>query len=88
MADMSSPIPGDDEVSEGSEVDGNVEVGPRGGANVEEVMVDLRGGGDVCEFFSETRRVLFPTRCLCSMKRGMAKTKLVPMNYGYLVLER
>lgn len=54
---MSSPIPGDDERSEGSEVsprpgfkvDGDVEV-PRSEASVEE---DLRGGGDDFKIFNE-----------------------------------
>jgi len=56
---MSSPIPGDDERSEGPEVaprpcfevDGDVEVKvPRSEASVEE---DLRGGGDDFKLFNE-----------------------------------
>ena len=86
---MSSPIPGEDEVSEGSEVDAKlcfeadgVAVGLRNDGNVEELIADLRGGGAVCENVNDVRRVFFPARCLCNIKRGMASIRLVPMNYG------
>jgi len=92
---MSSPIPGDDdEASEGSGVISSlcfeVVVGPRKGVSFEAeeevvVVVGLRGGGGVCEFFNEIRRV---SRCLCNMKSGMARTRLVPMNCGRCIGEK
>ena len=91
MADMTSPIPGDDETSEGSEVapkpcfevEGNAEVvEPRSEVSDEEVVLDLLRGGDVFKLLNEIR-------CLRNMKSGMASARLVPMNCGgYLVSGR
>lgn len=84
MADTISPIPGDDEISEGSEVapkpcfevEGNVEVVvPRSETSDEEVVLDLLGGGGVF-------KLLNVIRCLRNMKSGMASARLVPMNCG------
>ena len=89
MADMTSPIPGDDEISEGSdvapkpcfEVEGNTEVEvPRSDVSDEEVL-DLLGGGGVFKLLKEIR-------CLRNMKSGMASARLVPMNCGILVSGR
>ena len=90
MADMNSPIPGDGEISEGSEVapkpcfevegvtEGEV---PRSDVSDEEVVLDLLGGGGVFKLLNEIR-------CLCNMKSGMASARLVPMNCGILVSGR
>ena len=84
MADMTSRIPGDDEISEGSEVacfegEGNAEVVvvlPRSEVSSnEEVVLDLLGGGDVFKLLNKIR-------CLRNMKSGMASARLVPMNCG------
>jgi hypothetical protein len=80
---MTSPIPGDDDISEGSEVapkpcfeEGNVEVVvPRSEVSDEEVLLDLLGGGGVFKLLNEIR-------CLCNMKSGIVSAKLVPMNCG------
>ena len=84
MADMTSPIPGDDEISEDSEVapkpcfevEGNPEVGvPRSEISDEEVVLDLLGGGGVFKLLNDIR-------CLRNIKSGMASARLVPMNCG------
>ena len=91
---MSSPIPGDEDSEDSEvvpagpcfEVDENAEVVVVLRSEVS-VVLDLRGGGGICEFFNETLRVFIPTRCLFNMKRGMASARLVPMNCGrFLVL--
>jgi len=77
MADMTSPIPGDDEISEGSEVasfevGGNAEaVVPRSEVSDEEVVLDLLGGGGVFKLLNDIR-------CLRNMTSGMASARLVP----------
>ena len=92
MADMTSPIPGDDEISEGSEVvapkpcfevAGNAEVVvvPRSEVSDEEVALDLLGGGGVF-------RLLSKIRCLRNMKSGMASARLVPMNFDRYLVSR
>ena len=91
MADMTSRIPGDDEISEGSEVapepcfgieESADVVVPRSKVGEEEVVFDLLGGGGVFKLLNEIR-------CLCNIKSGMASARLVPMNYGrYLVSGR
>ena len=83
MADMTSPIPGD-EISEGSEVApklcfevrGDPEaVVPRSEVSDEGVVLDLLGGGGVFKLLNEIR-------CLCNMKSGMVSARLVPTNCG------
>ena len=80
---MTSPIPGDDEISEGSEVaskpsfeiGGNAEaVVPRSEVIDEEVVLDLLGGGGVFK--------LLNIRCLPNITSGMASARLVPTNCG------
>jgi len=77
MANMTSPIPGDDEISEGSEVapkpcfeeERNAEVVvPRSEASDEGVELDLLGGGGVFKLLNEIR-------CLRNMKSGMASAR-------------
>ena len=91
-ADMTSPIPGDDEISEDSEVvapkscfevAGNAEVVvvPRSEVSDEEVTLDLLGGGGVFKLLSEIR-------CLRNMKSGMASARLVPMNCNRYLVSR
>ena len=84
MADMTSPIPGDDEISEGSEVaskpsfeaGGNADaVVPRSEVIDEEVVLDLLGGGGVFKLLNDIR-------CLRNIKSGMASARLVPTNCG------
>ena len=88
MANMTSRIPGDDEISEGSEVapkpcfevvEGNAEVVvvlPRSEVSSdEEAVLDLLGGGGVFKLLNKIR-------CLRNMKSGMASARLVPMNCG------
>ena len=88
MADMTSPIPGDDEISEGCEVvpkpcfevEGNAEaVVPR--SEVGDAVLDLLGGGGVFKLLNEIR-------CLCNMTSGMASARLVPMNCGRYLVSR
>ena len=88
MADMTSRNPGDDEISDGSDVaakpcfGGIAEVvAPRSEVSDEEVILDLLWGGGVFKLLNEIQ-----VRCLRNMKSGMASARLVPMNCGrYLV---
>jgi hypothetical protein len=68
MADMTSRIPGDDEISEGSEVAPKPCLEVEGNAEVV-VVLDLLGGGGVFKLLNEIR-------CLCNMKNGMASARL------------
>ena len=85
---MTSPIPGDDEISEGSEVaskpsfeiGGNAEVVvPRSEVIDEEVVLDLLGGGGVFKLLNDNH-----SSCLrnLNMKSGMASARMIPKNCG------